>query len=233
MENQRGLRGGIVIGDLFYRLGTLAGTGLGAVQSQIPLLDDDPEGTDPDDTDAGGDPEVVDDTDDGGFLVDSIIGGVAAWLVKTALRPRSVSWPRVVVAGIGATVLADVVGRALGPDADDRDRAYGRDPDTLFVRYGSGIAMAAGYAAVLYPRLPGSPLTRGLIFGAMEVAAAPHGGLARVVTDTPGLKFPLKDLAVPVGEDDGALANMAFGVGLGLLYRPSLHDDGHDDPDDE
>lgn len=218
-----------MIGDLFYRLGTLAGTGLSAVQSQIPILDDDPESSDPDDIEADGDPKRGDDADDGDFLVDSIIGSAAAWLVKTALRPKSVSWPRVIVAGIGATVLADVVGRTLGPDVDGRDRA---DPDALLVRFGSGIAMAAGYAALLYPRLPGSPLTRGLIFGAMEVAASPHGGLARVATDTPGLKFPLKDLATPVDEGDGALANMAFGIGVGLLYRPPWHED-EDAGDDE
>lgn len=222
-----------MIGDLFYRLGTVAGTGLGAIRSRIPPVDDESghDGSDPDDTDGSAGGESGGDSEDGDFLVDSIIGGAAAWLVKTALRPKSVSWPRVVIAGIGATVLADLAARTLG--SDDRSRAYTEDPDALLVRLGSGIAMAAGYAALLYPRLPGSPMTKGLIFGAMEVAAAPHGGLVRVATDTPGLKFPLKDLAVPIDDDAGPLANVAFGVGLGLLYRPSLHDDSHEDEDDD
>ena len=219
-----------MIGDLFYRLGTVAGTGLGVVRSRIPPVDDGA-GSDPDDTGGSTENESGEDSEDGDFLVDSIIGGAAAWLVKTALRPKSVSWPRVVVAGIGATVLADLTARTLGSDSDDRGGSYTDDPDALLVRLGSGIATAAGYAALLYPRLPGSPMTKGLIFGAMEVAAAPHGGLVRVATDTPGLKFPLKDLAVPIDEDAGPLANVAFGVGLGLLYRPSLRDDDHEDDD--
>jgi hypothetical protein len=135
----------------------------------------------------------------------------------------------VLVAGIGATVLSDMVGRALGPESEDRDDAYDRDPDALLVRLGAGIALAAGYAALLYPRLPGSPLARGLVFGAMEVAAAPHGGLVRVATETPGLKFPLKDLAVPIDDDAGPLANLTFGVALGLLYRPNLAGDEDED----
>ena len=207
-----------MIGDLFYRLGTLAGAGLGVIDRP-----DDGPADDPDSPDGGA--SASDDPEDGDLLVHSILGAAAGWAVKKALNPRSVSWPRVVVAGIGATVLADVIARALGPDADDRARPRDDDPDALLIRLGSGIAMAAGYASILYPRLPGSPLTKGLIFGAMEIAAAPHGGLVRVASDTPGLKFPLKDLAVPVDDDAGLLADVAFGVGLGLLYRPDLGDD--------
>ena len=209
-----------MIGDLFYRLGTFAGTGLGAIERRIPG----------DGTGAASDnPGNASDDDESDLLVTSLLGTAAGWLVTRLLSPRGVSWPRVVVAGIGATVLADVVGRAFGPDSEERERAYAADPDALLVRYGSGIAMAAGYAALLYPRLPGSPLAKGLVFGAMEVAAAPHGGLVRVASDTPGLKFPLEDLAVPVDDEVGPLANLAFGVGLGLLYRPSLGDDEDDE----
>lgn len=220
-----------MIGDLFYRIGTLVGTGVGAIESRVAADDDSSRLTtsnlaDPSNRSGAPNP-VAAGADDGDMLVHSILGATAGWVVKKSLRPRSVSWPRVVVAGIGATVLADVVGRALGPDTEDRDRAYDEDPDALLVRLGAGIAVAAGYAALLYPRLPGSPLTKGLIFGAMEVAAAPHGGLVRVATDTPGLKFPLEDLAVPIDDGVGPLANVAFGVGLGLLYRPRL--DGSDE----
>lgn len=214
-----------MIGDLFYRVGTVAGTGLGVIERALPAPASPAPATDPnpaDDDGRAGDSAADADPDDHDLLVDSLLGAAAGWVVKTALRPRSVSWPRVLVAGISATVLADVVGRTFGAPSEDRDRAYGDEPDAFLVRLGAGIAMAAGYAAILYPRLPGSPLARGLIFGAMELAAAPHGGLVRVATDTPGLKFPLQDLAVPIDEDAGPLAHLAFGVGLGLLYRPDL-----------
>ena len=220
-----------MIADLSYSLGQLVGTGIGVLEARMggrpdpsdpPTASDSSNPSTPSASSSGSDPTFEDDD----LLVNSILGAAVGWVVKKTLRPRSVSWPRVVVAGIGATVVADVVGRAVGPSSEERDRAYDEDPDALLVRIGAGIAMAAGYAALLYPRLPGSPMTRGLIFGAMEVATAPHGGLVRVATDTPGLKFPLKDLAVPIDERAGPLANMAFGLSLGLLYRPSGNSDG-------
>lgn len=149
-----------------------------------------------------------------------LVGSALAWGVGRVLSARSVSWPRVVVAGIGATVLSDLVGRALEPADEARDRAYEEDPDALLVRLASGVGTAAGYASLLYPRLPGSPLVKGLIFGALEVAAAPRGGLARLATETVRLDFPLKGLAAPTDGRAGPVANLAFGIGLGLLYRP-------------
>lgn len=229
-----------MLGDIFYSVGSIAGTALATVEQRM----DPGSGNGAGSTDAGSgsavasggpstgaldsgssDPDRSGDSGDGDLFVDTVIASVTGWLVARLLRPRSVSWPRVVVAGIGATLLSDLVGRALEPPSEERDEAYSADPDALLVRFGAGLAMAAGYAALLYPRLPGSPLTRGLIFGGMELAAAPHGGLVRVATDTPGLKFPLKDLAMPIDEDAGPLARLAFGVGLGLLYRPDRGDE--------
>lgn len=225
-----------MLGDLAYRIGTLVGTGVGAVERGLPEATADPsnpsepsDAVNPSDAPSPSDgskplgPLPGGDAADGAELVNAILGGVAAWTVKKVLRPRPVSWPRAVVAGIGATVMADAVGRALGPTSPARERAYAEDPDALLVRIGSGVATAMGYAALLYPRIPGSPLTRGLVFGAMKVAAAPHGGLVRVATETPGLKFPLKDLAVPTDDDTDPLPNLAFGLALGILYRPPDH----------
>lgn len=217
-----------MFGDLIYSLGTLAGTGLGLVESRLAPAE--PGAASPESMDdprpAGDDDRRRAADDDGGegLLVDAVIAGTAAWVIKKSLRPRSVSWPRVVAAGIGATVLADAVGRVLGTGATDGERAYEDDPDALLVRLASGVAVAAGYAALLYPRLPGSALTKGLIFGAMDLAAAPHGGLVRVAAETPGLKFPLKDLAIPGEHDPGLPATLAFGLALGFLYRPDLDD---------
>lgn len=230
-----------MVGDLAYRIGTLVGTGVGVVERGIPtpeepVTDGAPDAPDPDDpgaeNEAAGNGGLL---DDGDLLVNSVLGAAAGWMVKKVLRPRRVSWPRVIVAGIGATVASDLVGRVLGPDAEDRDRAYDEDPDALLVRLGAGIAMAAGYASLLYPRLPGSPLAKGLVFGVMEIAAAPHGGLVRVASETPGLKFPLRDLAVPIDEDAGPLSAVTFGLALGLLYRPGSDDDEAEShpPEDE
>lgn len=210
-----------MIGGLFYSLGSWVG-GLAA-------LDDAPLAPDPEaqrgsaaseEEVASGSPGDGGPAEDNGLLVNAILGATAAWAARTLLRPRSVSWPRVVVAGIGATVLSDLVGMALEPGRGARDRVYETDPDAVLIRLAAGIALTAGYAALLYPRLPGPPLARGLAFSILEIVAAPRGGLVRVATDTPGLKFPLKDLAVPMADGAGPLSNLAFGLALGTLYRP-------------
>lgn len=216
-----------MIGDLFYSLGSWVG-GLSATDDASP--DPSSAGTDRGAEGAGSGAAQaasgpVDPAEDNGLLVNAVLGATAAWVIKKLLRPRSVSWPRVVVAGIGATVLSDLVGLALEPGRAERDRVYESDPDAVLIRLAAGVALTAGYAALLYPRLPGPPLARGLAFGAMEIAAAPHGGLVRVATDTPGLKFPLKDLAVPVVDGAGPLSNLAFGLALGALYRPEADRD--------
>jgi hypothetical protein len=222
-----------VLGDLFYHLGAALG-GLGA---QLPGKHGAATGhTDPEagayDLDAGiYDPEtgaVMDlETDEAGLghAGELVAGAAGAWLVARVLRPGPVSWTRVVIAGIAATFLADLAARTLDDGrgeegaSDPVGRAAGDDPEALLRRYGAGIALSAGYASLLYPRLPGPPLLRGLAFGALEVAAARRGGLVRLAAETPGLRFPLQGLALPPDDDTGPLAHLAFGLGLGLFYR--------------
>jgi hypothetical protein len=213
-----------VLGDLFHRLGTAIGT----LEAQI-------QGSGHAD---GGREVAVYDTDSGevrdldGDMEDTaanvMVAAIAGWVLSRVFRPRPVSWPRVVLAGVAATLVADLVGR-FGEDAPAPGREpYAEDPEELFGRFGAGIAMAAGYASILYPRLPGPPFLRGLAFGAMEVAAAPRGGLVGVASGAPGIRFPLQALALPMDEDAGPLSHLAFGVGLGLLYR---YDSGSEEDD--
>jgi hypothetical protein len=122
---------------------------------------------------------------------------------------RPVSWTRVVIAGVAATFLADLAARTLddGRGEEGASDRVGRPGETTrrrcCERFGAGIAIAAGYASLLYPRLPGPPLLRGLAFGALEVAASRRGGLVRMAAETPGLRFPLQGLALPLHEDTG------------------------------
>jgi hypothetical protein len=216
-----------VLGDLFYQLGTVIG-GLGA---HLPGKAGAATEEDPRDV-ALYDPETagvtgVEGDDPLGEARGLMVGAAAAWLASRVLRPRPVSWPRVVIAGVAATFLADLIGRAMDPDRPAGEGAFDGDPEVLVRRYGAGIAMAAGYASLLYPRLPGPPLLRGLTFGALDLVAAPRGGVAGLVADTPALRFPLQAMVIP-GDDPeaGPLAPMAFGLALGLFYR---YDDGDDD----
>jgi hypothetical protein len=197
------------------------GTAMGGVGSHLPGK----HGAEPD-PDHDGDPDEL-----LGHAGGLAAGAAGAWLLARILRPRPVSWTRVVVAGVAATILADLAARTFEPDASRRRHSLADDPEAALRHFGAGVAVAAGYASLLYPRLPGSPLVRGLAFGAMEVAAASNGGLVRLASQVPGLRFPLQPLAEPAGEGRGPIAHMAFGLGLGLLYRPE--DDDDLDADDE
>jgi hypothetical protein len=224
-----------VLGDLFYQLGTLVG-GLGP---HLPGKAGAGFSEAPGDA-AVYDPEtgIVTDGDDPlGEARHLAAAAGAAWLASRVLRPRGVSWPRVVIAGVAATFLADLVGRALDPARPQGGEAgaLDADPEVLVRRYAAGIAMAAGYAALLYPRLPGPPLLRGLAFGALDVAASPRGGLAGLVAETPALRFPLQELVLPEDEPapTGPMAPLAFGLALGLFYRYEADDEAHDDDDED
>lgn len=202
-------------GDFFYR----AGAAIGALDSQLRGA----AATADRRREAAVQPENHESQD---TLENAALAGAGAWLLARLFRPRDVSWPRVVLAGIAATVLADLVGRT----AEDRDGPglpYAEDPEELMARMGAGIAIAAGYASLVYPRIPGPPLLRGLAFGALEIAAAPRGGLVGLASRAPGVKFPLQTLALPIDEDAGPLAHLTYGLGLGLFYRY------HEDDDDE
>jgi hypothetical protein len=201
-----------VLGDLFYQLGAAIG-GLGAQVSGKPGA----AMGERDDEEHGEEHELGT-----AHAAELAAGAAGAWLVARVLRPGPVSWTRVVLAGVAATFLAALAARTLYDGRADggAERPTGTpDAETLLRRYGAGIAVSAGYASLLYPRLPGPPLLRGLAFGVLEVAAAPRGGLVRLAAEAPGLRFPLQGLALPMDEDAGPLSHMAFGLGLGLFYR--------------
>ena len=204
-----------MIGDLLYQFGRALG-GLSAHAT-------DPEDDDFEGVDAGTDPEITAAPDPSQNGADhgqtALVGTALALFLARAFRPRPVSWPRVILSGVAATALADFIGRRFERSTVPGRLPYAEDAGELVARLMAGVAIAAGYASLIYPRLPGSPLVRGLAFGALEIVAAPRGGVLRMATQSPGVRFPLQALASPVDEDAGPLAHMAFGLGLGLFYR--------------
>lgn len=227
-----------MLGDLFNRLGSTVGSLDAHLRGMM-------EGTGAggSSAEAGGpdglrevavyDPETGEVHDIDGDYTESMetaaLAAAGAWLLSRFLRPHEVSWTRVVFAGIAATALADLVGRTEERSSETDGLPFARDPEELMARFGAGVAIAAGYAALLYPRLPGPPLLKGLGFGALEILAAPRGGLMAMAAAAPGVKFPLQALAVPVDEDAGPLSHLAFGLALGMLYRYDLGEEDYEE----
>jgi hypothetical protein len=223
-----------VLGDLFYQLGTLVGD----LSSHLPgKAGAEPEASPFDQPTATAGAALYDPVTGGitdladGEVHDHLpllVGAATTWLVARVFRPRPVSWPRVILAGVAGTLLADLATRTLEPGEGERG-PFEDEPEVLLKRYAYGVAMAAGYAALVYPRLPGSPMTRGLAFGAIDAAVAERGGLAALATEVRSLQFPLQGLLSEPDAAPGALGRMAFGVGLGLFYR---HDEEMEEVED-
>jgi hypothetical protein len=149
-----------------------------------------------------------------GYLVGTTGAG---WLAVRLLRPRRVRWPRLLLAAAGATALYQAA-RAL----EGARPLPPADPELELpvpAHYLSALAVAAAYAAVVHPRLPGPGYVRGVAFGAFDAVTAEAGGAFGVLRRlAPALPLPLMRIAAPSLPPAGPLAHLAFGAGLGLLY---------------
>lgn len=154
--------------------------------------------------------------EEGGQSAAIALGTIAAgWLLGRIIRPRPVNWPRAIVAGVAGTALAELADNFSRRDPE-RPSPF---PPSLedIPRYAAGIATAAAYGAQIYPRLPGSPLTRGLIFGTVEAMVADSGGaIGMLQRVAPQLRLPLGALGSYALPQRSTIASLAFGLGLGL-----------------
>lgn len=150
----------------------------------------------------------------------AMAGGFA---LRLLLRPRPVNWPRAIFAGVAGTACADLTSALLVRFENEADAAdsppWCNDPAEIIARYLSGVARAAAFGAIVYPRVPGLPMTRGLLFGLVDAASAEAGGAIELLKDlAPGLRLPLANLHSPL-EAQGPLPHLAYGLGVGLIYR--------------
>jgi hypothetical protein len=146
-------------------------------------------------------------------------GSIAARLLS--------SWPsrrppglfrlfRAGAAGAAAAFLAELVRPVLtGRKADS---ALEEElTDVLLAGVGRGLL----YAALVEPRIPGGPILQGAVYGGLEYALTPWGGLRELAGSkapfggVPALSILLKDR----GTDEELVERIAYGVALALLYR--------------
>ncbi len=207
-----------LIGELFYRIGYAAGT----LESYTGRRQDEPGEPAPEPRRKRPRPSrsiSTDGTELRRQMEDAFKDATETWLMSRVLKPRPVSWPAVLFAGLAATAVSDAVAYLTDPT---RPSPMDEDPEDLMARYSAGIASTSAYAAVFYPRIPGSPLTRGAVYGLLDMVTEPEGGIVELTRRfAPKLRFPLKPFALPVNREAGPLARMAFGLALGLFYRVS------------
>ena len=131
-------------------------------------------------------------------------------------RPGGLRLTRAALAGAGAALAL-----SLFRNGKNGASGAGKSPHDPTADLLTGAARGMLYGAVLEPRLPGSPLLRGVTFGVMEYVTSAFGGLDGILgASSPHRTMPI--IAALLGTSDSGAGSMAdhvaFGVTLGLLY---------------
>ncbi|MBT8487936.1 MAG: hypothetical protein HKN72_05670 [Gemmatimonadetes bacterium] len=137
---------------------------------------------------------------------------------------------RAAAAGAAAALLTDLIRPLLRGDAE----LPTMDPDTAG-RILAGLGQGLVYGGVVEPRLPGPALLKGAVFGSLEYAVRPMGGLTGILgSHTPQRKIPfVGDVLDGLDGDDRAyLEHLVFGIALALIYESGPSSNGMS-PDEE
>jgi hypothetical protein len=158
--------------------------------------------------------------------LDTLLVATAAAAVASLLRPRSEKYGgrstdlmRAGTAGVGAAFLRALIHPWTGGGEDESTLA-GSLVDDLLEGAGQGLI----YGALVEPRVHGSPVIRGLLFGILEYLVAPLGGMGRVLRAvSPQRRIPVvKELLSGEQRVTRSLADqVVFGLVLALLYGSS------------
>lgn len=118
-------------------------------------------------------------------------------------------------AGAAAAFLASLVGPILS-----REGESGGDDDLANLLL-SGAGRGLLYAAIVEPRVPGPGLLQGGVYGVLEWALVPWGGLEELAGPAaPQGKIPvLATLLRGTEEEEQLLEHLVFGMALALLYQ--------------
>ncbi len=153
------------------------------------------------------------------LIVDRVLGG---W--GRRVDPSFSKLVRAGAAGAAAALVVDLVRPLLqgNPELPVLDR---RTVDRLIAGIGQGLV----YGAVVEPRLPGPALVKGALFGSVEYAADPIGGLSGLLgSHTPQNRLPvIGDLLEELDSHDRAyLEHVVFGIALAVIYESNPSNNG-------
>lgn len=130
-------------------------------------------------------------------------------------RPGLFRLSKAGAAGAAAAFLTGLLRPVLSPqDARSLEEELA---DILLSGAGRGLL----FAAIVEPRIPGPALLQGSVYGALEWALTPWGGLEKLAGPaSPQGKLPVLSALLQGGEkDDQLLEYLVFGMVLGLLYQ--------------
>lgn len=159
------------------------------------------------------------------LVVDRVLGG---WGKRSS--PGLTALLRAAVAGVAAALLAELV----RPLLRDEGGLPGLDRDTaghLLAGLGQGLV----YGGVVEPRVPGPALLKGAVYGSVEYAVHPFGGLSGILgRHAPQRRVPFVGAVFDDldGSDRAYLEHLVFGIALALIYESSASSNGMR-PDDE
>ncbi|MFO8172876.1 MAG: hypothetical protein R6T96_01240 [Longimicrobiales bacterium] len=129
-------------------------------------------------------------------------------------RPGIFRMGKAAAAGAAAAFLTGLIRPLLSP----AEASFLEEELTDALLSGAGRGLL--YAAVVEPRVPGPGLLRGSIYGALEWALIPWGGLERLAGPAaPQGKIPLLSVLLQGDEEEELLQHLLFGMILALLYQ--------------
>jgi hypothetical protein len=135
--------------------------------------------------------------------------------------PGVIGLARAALAGAGAVLLR----QTLAPLLEGELRAPTWSEGDMGERLAAGAARGLVYGGLVEPRLPGTPLLRGLGFGAAEWALSEWGGLRGIFAGhTPYRRLPVVGSALGDAQagEDTLVDHLAYGAALALLYDAGL-----------
>jgi hypothetical protein len=152
------------------------------------------------------------------LLLDRVLGS------RERTRPGIVRLMRAGASGAAAALLVDLLKPLLRGSHEvpviDRNTA-----DRLLNGLGQGLV----YGALVEPRVPGPPLIKGAVYGSVEYAFDPLGGLSTVLgSHTPQGRLPFVGAMLEGLDphDRAYLEHLVFGIALALLYESSPSSNG-------
>jgi len=156
----------------------------------------------------------------------------AAWLVVDRVagtrtgkrRPGIGGLLRAGAAGAAAALLVDLLRPLLLGDAD-----VPLVDEGTFDRLIAGVGQGLVYGALVEPTVPGPALVKGALYGSVEYAMDPMGGLSALFgAHTPQGRIPVigEMLEGMAPHDRAYFEHLVFGIALALLYESSPASNG-------